>query len=32
MHFLCGNRKTSVTKVVENANMHIFGKNGTMVP
>jgi hypothetical protein len=32
MHFLCGNRKRLVAKVVGNAKMHISTKNGTMVP
>jgi hypothetical protein len=32
MHFLCGNGKTLVAKVVGNEKMHIFTKIGTMVP
>jgi hypothetical protein len=32
MHFLCGNWKTLVAKVVGNAKMHMSTKNGSMVP
>jgi hypothetical protein len=32
MHFYVETGKTLVAKVVGNAKMHIFTKNGTMVP
>jgi hypothetical protein len=32
MYFFVETEKTLVAKVVGNANMHIFTKNGTMVP
>jgi hypothetical protein len=32
MHFLCGNWKTLVAKVIGNAKMHISTKNRIMVP
>jgi hypothetical protein len=32
MHFYVETEKTLVTKVVGNAKMHIYTKNGTIVP
>jgi hypothetical protein len=32
MHFFVETKKTLVTKVVGNTNMHLSIKNGTMVP